>query len=81
MDMVLIDFLNSPFYKNLFLNKDIIGIYVGGSRLTNVIDEKSDYDLVILTNGGKYENVNKHAFIKWCDSIKLHWYYIPIIEL
>ena len=81
MDNIMHEFMTSSFYKELFNEKEIIMIYIGGSRSTDILDNNSDYDIVILTYDNDYHNVNKYAYILYKNNIKIHWYYDPINEL
>ncbi len=49
-------------------------IYITGSRLVGIIDDRSDYDIICVTEG---EGVRKESdyFIKYEDK-KIHWIYI-----
>lgn len=66
------EFQNSAFYHILFDNQDVVMIYVAGSRICNVIDERSDYDLIVLTNNEDDDNPN--IFLMW-KGRKIHWYW------
>ena len=44
------DLLNSKFFSNnIIFNYDVVCVFLAGSRSMNIIDERSDYDLVVIT--------------------------------
>lgn len=66
------EFQNSSFYHKLFDDQDVVMIYIAGSRICNVIDERSDYDLIVLTNNEDQDNPSE--FLMYKDK-KVHWYW------
>ena len=66
------EFQNSAFYHKLFDDQDVVMIYIAGSRICNVIDERSDYDLIVLTNNEDQDNPSE--FLMYKDK-KVHWYW------
>ena len=78
MDEIMKEFQQSIFYRELFNNRDIILIYIGGSRCTQLQDEKSDYDLIVVTKNGVYEDAHKYVYLLYKNNTKIHWYYTPI---
>lgn len=44
------DFKQSPYYERVFRNHNIILLFVSGSRASGIIDEKSDFDIVAITD-------------------------------
>ena len=70
------DLQNSPYYNRLFAGQDVILISMYGSRPLDIVDSKSDYDLVVITNDFE-EPVSPEEFLTY-NGIKVHWYYKPI---
>lgn len=66
------EFQNSAFYHKLFDDQDVVMIYIAGSRICNVIDERSDYDLIVLTNNEDQDNPSEFLMYKYK---KVHWYW------
>lgn len=71
-DEFIADLTNSKFYRMLFDGKDVVMIYIAGSRLYNVLDGRSDYDIVVLINGDSEHNSNEFLMYK---GRKVHWYW------
>lgn len=67
-----IEFQNSAFYHKLFDDQDVVMIYIAGSRICNVVDKRSDYDLIVLTNNEDQDNPSE--FLMYKDK-KVHWYW------
>lgn len=65
----------SKFYKNIVNQQNIILLYVSGSRLIDVADDKSDYDLVAIVD----ENIEQESdeYLTY-NGKKVHWYYVPL---
>lgn len=72
------DLKASPYYERIFRGRDVIMLHISGSRLIGVTDERSDYDLVALTNGGERIN-HANEFLTY-KGIKVHWSYVPAAE-
>jgi len=70
---------NSSYLKRILDGKDVVLLYIAGSRLIDIIDERSDYDLVCLTNGG--ERIEHDEQYLTYDETKVHWSYVPITKL
>lgn len=72
-------FKNTSYYRNIFKYADteIILIYIGGSRNSGLTDERSDYDIIVLTLDGDFIDVSSYEHLKYRDT-KVHWYYQPI---
>lgn len=66
------EFQNSAFYHKLFDDQDVVMIYIAGSRICNVVDKRSDYDLIVLTNNEDQDNPSE--FLMYKDK-KVHWYW------
>ena len=70
-------FKNTSYYKTLIGSAEIVCIYIGGSMCCGITDERSDYDLVILTLDNEYIDASKYEYLRYKDK-KVHWYYRPI---
>lgn len=70
-------FKNTPYYQKLFESREVLAIYVMGSRSVGIIDERSDYDLVIITLDGEYLDASDYRYLVY-NGKKVHWYYFPI---
>lgn len=77
------DFKNSTYYNNIFTentSNSILGIYIVGSTCLGLDDQDSDYDLVVLTDGGDHISAADEFFIRYKGK-KVHWWYFPVEEL
>ena len=70
-------FKNTSYYKTLISSAEVVCIYIGGSMCCGITDERSDYDLVILTLDNEYIDASKYEYLRYKDK-KVHWYYRPI---
>lgn len=74
-------FKKTSYYKELFnSSSEILAIFILGSMSTGIIDEDSDYDIVILTLDGEYVDASKYEHLKYRNR-KVHWYYKSIKDL
>lgn len=73
------DLKSSPYYNRLFTGHDVILISMYGSRPLDVVDSKSDYDLVVITSVFE-EPVSPEEFLTY-NGIKVHWYYKPLSSI
>ena len=71
-DEFIADLTNSKFYQMLFDGKDVVMIYIAGSRIYNVLDDRSDYDIVVITNKDDQDYPNEYLTYK---GKKVHWYW------
>lgn len=67
----------SKYYQNIIDNHKVIMMYVSGSRIIDVTDERSDYDIVAVVDDS---DVNDAEEFLTYDGVKAHWYYIPLSE-
>lgn len=74
MSILMNEFKESEYYKRIFKNHKIVLLYISGSRLYGIIDERSDYDLIAIVDEDIPET-RPNEFIMYEDSIKIHWYY------
>lgn len=73
-------FRQTSYYRQIIEREGIVAVLIGGSRALGLADERSDYDLTVITMGGEYEDVSKKYYLTW-RGVKVHWYIIPIHEL
>lgn len=71
-DEFIADLTNSKFYRMLFDGKDVVMIYIAGSRIYNVLDNRSDYDVVVITNKDDQDYPDEYLTYK---GKKVHWYW------
>ena len=74
MSILMNEFKESEYYQRIFKNHKIVILYVSGSRLCGITDERSDYDLIAIVDEDIPETY-PNEFIMYEDSIKIHWYY------
>ena len=67
----------SKYYANIMGNHNVILLYVSGSRIIDITDERSDYDLVAVVD--ESVSVKTEEFLTY-NGRKVHWYYIPLTE-
>ena len=77
MNTLMNDFKESEYYQRIFKNHNVVLLYISGSRLYGIIDERSDYDLVAIVDEDNPE-MCPNEFIMYEDSIKIHWYYTSL---
>lgn len=72
MDTIL-EKLKNHKYWNRIVDEDTVAVILCGSRRLGIVDERSDYDLVVLQHNtpSNYE-INEYLI---CDGKKIHWYY------
>lgn len=73
------DLQMSPYFQRVLGGRDVIMVFVTGSRLLEVTDERSDYDLVVLTNERQREEYVSEYLTY--NSVKVHWSYVPVTKL
>ena len=74
MNTLMNEFKESEYYQRIFKNHKIVLLYISGSRLYGITDERSDYDLIAIVDEDIPET-RPNEFIMYEDSIKIHWYY------
>lgn len=68
----------SPYYDRIFKGHNVIAAYIAGSRLAGVTDDRSDYDIVVITADDKSEYYPQE-YLKY-KGLKVHWYYESIYK-
>lgn len=70
----------TSYYNKFFERGEVIAIYILGSRSIGIIDEQSDYDIVVITTDGEIEDPSNIEYLKY-QGRKVHWYFRPITTL
>ena len=65
---------NTSYWNKFIVTPNVQIAYFGGSQLTGITDENSDYDIICLIDGSEYEDSN---YLMWRDK-KIHFIYRPI---
>jgi len=73
MNNIMKEFVESGFFNLLFGKHDVIMIYLSGSNLTGLTDERSDFDIVVITQDDS-DSDHSDLFIMYNDLQKIHWY-------
>lgn len=74
-------FKNTSYYQRFFNTSEVLLICLGGSMCTGITDERSDYDITIITlDGDDYIDASAHEYLMY-KSKKVHWYYRSIKNL
>ena len=72
------EFKDTSYYQNLLNSAEVVFIYMGGSMCSGITDERSDYDIVIVTlNGESYIDASRYEYLMY-EGRKVHWYYRSI---
>ena len=50
MNTLMNEFKESEYYQRIFKNHKIVLLYISGSRLYGITDERSDYDLIAIVD-------------------------------
>lgn len=75
-EQFIIDFKKSSYYERAFRDHNIILFFVSGSRATGILDERSDFDLIAITdNSTPEEEPMEYLTYK---GLKVHWYWRPL---
>lgn len=73
------DLKASPYYERILNGHDVIMVFLTGSRLIDMADNRSDFDLIVLTNDQEREEYVSEYLTYY--SKKVHWHYVPITKL
>lgn len=73
------DLKASPYFNRILNGHDVIMISLTSSRLIGITDERSDYDLIVITNDAEREEYVSEFLTYYSN--KVHWHYIPIMNL
>lgn len=81
MEEFINSFKNTSYYQRFFNTSEVLLICLGGSMCTGITDERSDYDITIITlDGDDYIDASAHEYLMY-KSKKVHWYYRSIKHL
>ena len=72
MESFVRDFISSKYYQKLFDFDDVIMIYICGSRTLGCVDDRSDYDIMVVTEHKSSYFQTEFLLYK---GIKVHWYF------
>lgn len=71
------DFINAfkktSYYQNLIDTYEVLGIFLLGSMSTGIIDERSDYDIMVVTLHDSFEDSSRYEHLMYKGK-KVHWY-------
>lgn len=70
------DLTASPYFKRIIDGHDVIMVFLTGSRIIDISDERSDFDLIVLTNDQEREEYVSEFLTYY--SKKVHWHYVPV---
>lgn len=74
-DSVLKDLLINDILKFICNNQKVLAIALVGSRSIGVVDQWSDYDLLVITDDNDiYRNNKLDCYIVYNNEIGIHWY-------
>lgn len=73
------DLKTSLYFERILNGHDVIMICLTGSRLIDITDERSDFDLMVITNDNKREEYVTEFLTYY--SKKVHWHYVPLTKL
>lgn len=66
-----------PWYNKIFEQYPVVMLYITGSRLYGITDERSDYDLVAICDCNNIKRTEPDMFFTWKGK-KVHWSWLPI---
>lgn len=73
------DLVTSPYYERILNGHDVVMIFLTGSRLIDITDGRSDFDLMVLTNDNEREEYVSEFLTYYTK--KVHWHYVPVTKL
>ena len=74
-DPVIRELLNSDILKFICNNQKVLAIALVGGRSIGVVDQWSDYDLLVITDDNDiYRNNKLDCYIVYNNEIGIHWY-------
>lgn len=71
------DFRNTKYYQQILDNNKVILMYVSGSRVLGITDERSDYDIVVVVDD-TIDSSSKSMLTY--EGVRVHWYFRPLAE-
>ena len=73
------DIKASPYFERIVGGHDVIMVSLTGSRLIDITDERSDFDLIVVTNDNEREEYVSE-YLKYYSK-KVHWHYVPVTKI
>lgn len=73
------DIKSSPFFSRILDGHNVIMVCMYGSRLLDLTDDLSDYDLLVVTDDNE-EPSYPQEYLTY-DGVKVHWYYKPLSSI
>lgn len=71
------EFKNSKYYADILAKHNVILMFVSGSRIIDVTDERSDYDLVAIVDEPCQQHVDEYLIY---NGVKVHWYFRTLTD-
>ena len=71
-------FLNSKYYAEIKEKYNVLFTFVGGSYALDCAIAESDYDITIIVQDNFEPSTITSEYIRFEDTVKVHWYIIPI---
>lgn len=73
-------FRQTSYYRSIIERDGIVAVVMGGSRALGLADERSDYDICVITTSGELDDVMQKHYLTW-RGVKVHLYINPIPKL
>lgn len=73
------DIKSSPFLNRILDGHNVIMLCMYGSRLLDLTDDISDYDLLVITDDSE-EPSYPQEYLTY-EGVKVHWYYKPLASI
>lgn len=71
--IVLERFVQTKIFKTIITDPELIMVFLSGSRLLNYVEEKSDYDIVLLYRNKRPDELLDNLSLQF-DEKNIHWY-------
>lgn len=71
------DLKQSKFYNSIIDKHKVILMFISGSRIIGVTDERSDYDIIVVVDDNQEVSTQEYLIY---NGVKVHWYYIPLAQ-
>lgn len=71
-------FLNSKYYQEIKDTYNVLFTFIGGSNLLKCNIAESDFDVTIIVSDDFEFSSITTSYMRFKDSIKVHWYIVPI---
>lgn len=73
------DIKASPYFERIVGGHDVIMVSLTGSHLIDITDERSDFDLIVVTNDNEREEYVSE-YLKYYSK-KVHWHYVLVTKI